>query len=201
MNAPVGADGGFVGSFKVGLKPGKYTLRVGVVDVKGGKGSLAEMPVEVPDLAKAESAGDGSSKAVLSAASLLLLRDVETVPAGGADPAHPFAAFSLGDARLIPFFGSTFRKTDQLSIFFQVYDLAVDASGVADGMATISILKDGKTPIARTQNPINTPVGGSVIGPVPLASYEPGKYVVQMKVVDKTGKKDLVQETPFEIVP
>jgi hypothetical protein len=44
-------------------------------------------------------------------------------------------------------------------------------------------------------------VGGSVIGPVPLASYEPGKYVVQLKVTDRIAKKDLSQETALEIQP
>ena len=137
-----------------------------------------------------------------SAASILLLREIEDLPAGAAnDPAHPYAAFSLGVARLVPYFGSTFHKADQISIFFQVYDLAVDAAGKADATATISILKDGKAPIARTQSAINTAVGGSVIGPVPLASYEPGKYVAQLKVTDKQGQKDFVQEAPFEVVP
>jgi GWxTD domain-containing protein len=202
MNAPVGPDGAFVGSFKMGLKPGKYTLKAGAVDVKSGKGSLSSTPIEVPDLAKVEAAADGSSRPVASAASLLLLRDIEELPAGAAnDPAHPYSAFSLGVARLLPYFGSTFHKADQISIFFQVYDLTVDAGGKADALATISILKDGKTPIARTQNPINTAVGGSVIGPVPLASYEPGKYVAQLKVADKQSQKEIVQEAPFEIIP
>jgi GWxTD domain-containing protein len=202
MMAPVGADGGFVGSFKLGLKAGKYTLKAGAVDVKGDKGSLASMPIEVPDLARQETAADGTTSSVPSAASLILLRDVEDVPAGtSADPAHPFAAFSLGAARLVPFFGGRLQKSDAVSIFYQVYDMRTDAAGTADGVATITILKDGKTPVARTSNPITTPVGGSVIGPVPLASYETGKYVVQLRVIDNKAKKDVSQDASFEVVP
>ena len=202
MNAPVGADGAFVGSFKLGLNPGKYTLKAGAVDLKGGKASLASMPIDVPDLSKEETAADGSTHPVPSAASIILLRDVEEITATTPpDPAHPYAAFNLPQARLIPLFGTTLHKADQLSIFYQVYDLAVDAAGKGDAMATVSILKDGKAPIARTQNPMNTAVGGSVIGPVPLAGYEVGKYVVQLKVSDKQAKKDLTQEAPFEVVP
>jgi GWxTD domain-containing protein len=202
MNAPVGPDGGFVGSFKLGLNPGKYTLKAGAVDLKGGKASLVSMPLDVPDLSREETAADGSTHPVPSAASIILLRDVEDVTAGApTDPAHPYAAFSLPQARLIPLFGTTLHKADQLSIFYQVYDLAVDPAGKGDAMATVSILKDGKSPVARTQNPMNTAVGGSVIGPVPLAGYEVGKYVVQLKVSDKVAKKDLTQEAPFEIVP
>ena len=200
-SAPVAADGAFLGSFKLGLKPGKYTLKAGAVDLKSGKGSLATLPIEVPDFSKVESGADGSSHPVVSAAQPLLVRDIEELPAGtNPDPAHPFAAFTLGMARLIPYFGTTFHKADSISIFFQVYDLSTDLNGKADGLATISILK-GTAPVASARNPITTAVGGSAIGPVPLASYEPGKYVVQLKVADHVAKKDLVQETPIEILP
>lgn len=57
-------------------------------------------------------------------------------------------------------------------------------------------------PVAKAPaNPIETTVGGSVIGPIPLQKVEPGRYVVQLKVTDRLGKKDLVQEVPFEIQP
>ena len=191
-SAPVGPDGAFVGSFKLGLKPGKYTLKAGAVDLKSGKGSLATLPIEVPDFSKVESGADGSSHPVVSAAQPLLVRDIEELPAGtNPDPAHPFAAITLGMARLIPYFGTTFHKADSISIFFQVYDLSPDHNGKADGLATISILR-GTAPVASARIPITTAVGGSAIGPVPLASYEPGKYVVQLKVADHVAKKDLV---------
>ena len=64
------------------------------------------------------------------------------------------------------------------------------------------MLKDGKAPIApHASNPIDTAVGGTVVGPVPLAKYDAGKYIVQLKVARPDPKKDLTQETPFEIVP
>ena len=50
--APVEADGSFVAGFKLALRPGKYTLQAGAVDEKSGKGSLATMPIEAPDLAR-----------------------------------------------------------------------------------------------------------------------------------------------------
>lgn len=204
MNAPVGPDGGFVGSFKMGLKPGKYTLKAGAVDLKGGKASLATAPIEVPNLSRVEAAADGTTQTVPSAASLILLRGVEELtPGAPTDPAHPFAAFSLPQARLLPLFGGTLHKAEELSIFYQVYDLTVGPAGKADGVATLSILKDGKAPVARNQIPIDSPngIGGSVIGPVPMSGYDVGKYVVQLKVTDKLTKKEITQETPFEIVP
>lgn len=201
MSAPVGADGAFIGSFKLGLKPGKYTLKAGAIDVKSGKGSLVSLPIEAPDFAKVETAADGTTRPQPSAAPVLLVREIEELPAGAnPDPAHPYSPFTLGSARLIPFFGTTFHKTDSITMFYQVYDLGTDLNGKADATATISLLK-GATPVANNRNPITTPVGGSAIGPVPLANFEPGKYLVRLKVEDRVSKKDVVQETPIEIVP
>jgi GWxTD domain-containing protein len=201
MTVPLGADGAFVGSFKLGLRPGKYTLKAGAVDLKSGKGSLATLPIDVPDFSKVETTADGSTRPVPSAAPVLLLREIEELPAGASpDPAHPYAAFTLGAARLYPCFGTTFHKADSLTIFYQVYDLGTDLNGLADATATVSILK-GTATVASNRTPITTAIGGSAIGPVPLAGLEPGKYVVQLKVVDRVSKKDLTQETPIEIVP
>jgi GWxTD domain-containing protein len=199
----VAADGSFVASFKLGLRPGRYTLKAGALDPKSGRGSLASQPIEVPDYDLVATAEDGTVSKVPSIASLIVLRDVEEVPAGTTDPHHPYAAFEIGAARLVPFFGQSFRKTDAVSFFYQVYDLGVDATtGKADGVTELRILRDGKTVVAKAPEArIEATVGGSVIGPVPLASYTPGRYVVELKLSDRVSKKDLVERTSFEIQP
>ena len=203
MSVPVGADGAFIASFKLGLKPGRYTLKAGAVDVKGGKASLASTAVEVPDLAKIETSPDGAQTKVPSAGSVIIVRTIEEVPAAGSDPQHPYSAFELGRVRLIPVFGGVAHKADQVEFFYQVYDLRLNpATGKADATAVVSVLKDGKTPVAKAPaNQIDTEYTGSSVGPIPLAAYEPGKYVVQLKVNDKLANKELVQEAPLEILP
>jgi GWxTD domain-containing protein len=203
MTVPVGADGAFLASFKLGLRPGKYTLKAGAVDVKGGKASLVTIPIEVPDFAKVETASDGTVTKVPSAGSVLVVRTIEELPGGTSNPEHPFSAFELGTVRLIPTFGGAARKTEQVEFFYQVYDLKVDpATGKADANAFVSILKDGKGAVARAPvNHIETEFAGSSVGPISLANFEPGKYVVQLKVADKLTKKELVQEAPLEVLP
>ena len=95
------------------------------------------------------------------------------------------------------------HKADSIEIIYWVYDLRVDpATGKADASAAVSILKDGKTPIAKAPAiQIDTETGSSSVGPVPLSGFEPGKYVIQLKVTDKIAKKDLVQEAPLEVLP
>ncbi len=201
MTLPLGADGSFVGSFKLGLKPGKYTLKAAAVDVKGGKAALATLPVEVPDFSRVETAPDGTVAKVPTAASLIVVRGIEEV--AGPDPQHPFAAFELGKVRLLPIFGGRATKAEQVEFFYQVYDLKVDpATGKADATAVLSVLKDGKTPVAKAPpNPIDTEYAGSSVGPIPLSAYEPGKYVVQLKVTDKLAKKEVVREGTLEVLP
>jgi len=185
-------DGHFIASFRISAKPGKYTLRAGAIDEKSGKGSLAELPVEVPNLNTGE----------MSAATILVLEDVQDV-VGNPDPRHPLAAFLLGKARLVPRFGAAFTKAESVSFFYQVYDLKLDEAGKASATASVSMMKaQGRTTVAKAE-PLNidTPVGGTVVGPVPLGKYEPGKYIVQLKVRDNVAKKDLTQEVPFEVKP
>jgi GWxTD domain-containing protein len=199
MTTPVGPDGSFLGSFKLGLRPGKYTLKAGVVDVKGGKASLASIPVEVPDFAKVETAPDGATSKVPTA-SIIVVKGVEELTA--AKPDDPLAAFELGHMRLNPVFGGIVHKADQVELFYQVYDLKLDpATGKANSVANVAILKDGR-PIAKAPaNTIETEFAGSSVGPIPLANFQPGKYLVQLKVTDNVAKKDLVQEVPLEVQP
>jgi len=202
-NAPVEADGSFVVGFKLALQPGKYTLNAGAVDEKTGKGSLASMPIVVPDLARVESGADGTISKLPSAGSLIVVRRIEELPGGVSDPQHPFAAFELGTARLVPAFGGVARQSEQVEFVYQVYDLKTDpVTGKADASAVVSILKDGSTPVAKAPpTPIVEERGGASVGPIPLANFGPGKYVVQLKVTDKLGKREVVQETPLEIQP
>jgi GWxTD domain-containing protein len=139
-SAPVGADGKFLASFKLALKPGKYTLRAGAVEVKGTKAGLASIPIEVPDFSQVETAADGSSKPVLTG-TVFVLRKIEDLGSTPED-SDPFAAFRMTGARLVPVFASSLRRTDTVSFFFQLYDFRVDpATGKANGTARLRLLR------------------------------------------------------------
>jgi GWxTD domain-containing protein len=193
VTAEVGADGSFVASYRMQLKPGKYSVEAGALDEKNGKGSLTTVPVDVPSFSQGE-----------LTATVLILQNVEDLPEGAKeDSQHPFAAFEMPKARLVPYFGQVLTKNDTPSFFYQFYDAQVDpATGKASGSVALSVLKDGKAPVAKAESqPFDSPVGGSVVGPVPLAKYEPGKYVVQIRINDKVANKEKTFEVPFEVKP
>lgn len=200
--AAVQEDGSFVASFGMGLPPGKYTLKAGVV-LPDGQGSLATAAVEAPDLTRVVTAADGTTSKVPSVASILFVREIEDIPAGvEKDPEYHYAAYRLGQTQLHPFFGRDLHQDDTVSFFYLIYDLQVDAaSGKADSVVAFSILKNGRTPVAQApENPVTTEVMASAIGPVPLAAYPPGDYVVQIRVTDRLAKKTVVKNEKFKIL-
>jgi hypothetical protein len=187
-------DGHFVAAYRMGLKPGKYTLRAGALEEKSAKGSVTDTPVTVPDLNTGE----------LCAATVFALQDIQELPEGSLDPHHPFAAFDLAKARLIPRFGGAFTKAESVSFFYQVYDAKVDeATGKASAMAMVTLLKDpGRGAVAKAADQsYDTAVFGTVIGPIPMQTQDVGKYILQLKVRDNVAKKDLTQEISFEVKP
>jgi GWxTD domain-containing protein len=194
-------DGSFIASYGMAFPPGEYTLNVGVL--VGDQASLVSKPIEVPDFSKVETAEDGTETLLPAVASILLIREIEELPADAApNPENPYAAFRLGRMQLIPYFGSELEQSDSVSFFYMIYNLEVDpATQKADAVVAFSILKNGRTPVAQApENPVTTPTAASSIGPVPLGAYPPGNYVVQLRVTDRLSKKTVVKNQRFSIV-
>ncbi|HJS58027.1 MAG TPA: GWxTD domain-containing protein [Vicinamibacteria bacterium] len=184
----VQADGAVLVSYRMVVKPGKYTVRSAVLD-KGGKGSVAETAVDVPDL----QTGDLVTQ-------IMLLRNVEDIPENSVDPNHPMSGFSLAKTRLEPYFGTSLAKSDPLNIFFQYYGAKLDeASGKGSVNVTVTLLR-GVRPIANApEQPFDTAIGGSIVGPIPMESYQPGTYTARVRVNDLLAQKEVVKEINFEL--
>jgi GWxTD domain-containing protein len=183
----VGADGSYVASYGVALRPGAYTMKVALLDPQTGKGSVASMPVKMPDYEAEE----------MTLSPLLVLRDVQEAPA---IPLDALSAFQLGPMRFVPHYGNVFSTQDSITLLTFIYNPKVDEATTKPSMtASFSILKDGK-PVAKAEDQsYDTQGAGPSVGPVPLAKFTPGKYVAQVKVKDNVAKKDLSEEVTFEV--
>jgi GWxTD domain-containing protein len=185
---PVAADGSFLVSFGLALKPGRYTLAVGCIDPKGERGSAVSLPFEMLDFGSPD----------LSVSPLLAFPAVEgpKAPTGQG----PFAAFALGSMRLQPRFGNVFSKADAIELVAVLYNAALDpATDKAALRASFSLLKDSR-PVARGQDQtFDTPTAVASVGPIPLASFEAGRYLARVTVTDEIAKRSAVRETAFEI--
>jgi len=182
-------DGSFVASWGLSLKPGRYKVTVAALVAEPGKGSTSAIDLEVPDF------GAGS----LSASPLVLYPD-EPAATGAADPRDPYAAMRLGSRRIRPRLGNVFTTTDALVVVAALYGGKPDgATGLASLRARYTILKDGK-PVARgAPDAFQTSDAVASVGPIPLASYAPGAYVVRLDVTDEVTKQTLRQEAALEI--
>jgi len=191
MLVEVQPDGSFVASYRLGAKPGKYRLSLAVLDTNSSKGSVASQPLEVPDY------GTGS----LTIAPILALQAVEE--GAKKDAQHPMEAFRLGQIRFVPRYGHVFHPSDAITVSYQYYDAAVDPNTQKPNtVAKIRILRAGGGAVAEgPEDSFDTAVAGTVVGPVSLASYAPGKYKIQLKVMDNVAGKVHTQEAAFEVAP
>jgi GWxTD domain-containing protein len=189
--APVGADNNVVVAYRIFLKPGKYTLRYGVVDDKTGKGSANSESIDVPDLNKGE----------LSVASVWVLADIVDHP-NDADPKDALGAFVLGKSLMTPRFGNAFSKSETPMFFYNASDGAVDPTTSKPSVTIgLTLAKGTKTLAKAPDQDFDTPYVASAVGPVPLDKYEPGIYTAKLKVRDNVAKKDVTVEQTFEIKP
>jgi GWxTD domain-containing protein len=177
---------GLVASYGLTLKPGRYTLKVGLM--AGVKGAVATAPLEVPDF---QAPG-------LKLGSLLVYP--ETKDAAGLDPQGAYGAFAVGALRLQPRFGNVFAKDEALQAVCVLSGGQADpGTGKPSVRARYSFLKDGK-PVAKGQDETyDTPMAAAALGPVPLSSFGPGRYVVRLEVTDVVAQKTETRDTAFEI--
>lgn len=186
----VAADGSFVASSGLTLRPGKYTVQLGVLDGQSQKGSVASVPVEVPDF--------GAGGVVIS--EIMVLSDVQDNAA--ANPKSPLAAFYLGSMQMVPRFGDAFTKGDAIQLLALIYNAQTDPATVKASLtAQYSIMKNGQPVTSSEEQAFDTPQAVTAVGPVPLGKFSDGSYTVRLKVVDKLAKKEVVKETTFAVKP
>jgi GWxTD domain-containing protein len=185
-DAEVQADGSAVVSYGMALKPGPYTLNVAVLDPKSNKGTVVTEKIDVPSFGGSE----------LTITPLVILREIAE-GAGSAQDA--MAAFTLGSTRFIPNFANTFSTSESLTVLAAMYDAKLADTGKPSFTYSYSILKNG-SPVAETESTTSDSTQETPsVGPVPLAKYGPGKYVVRLKVKDNVAGKDYTKEAGFEI--
>jgi hypothetical protein len=175
-----------VGSWGLTLKPGHYKLTVAAQ--LADKGSVASLDLEVPDF----------GGKTLAASPLLAYPDEPQPAAAGAG--DPYVALRLGTMRLRPRLGNVFVPSDSLMVVAALYGAKLDsASGKASLKARYSILKDGR-PVARgAEDVYETADAVASVGPIPLAAYASGSYLVRLDVTDAVAGQSLQRETSFEI--
>jgi VWFA-related protein len=174
------------------LGTGSYTVDLIVRDRLSGKSAARREKLELP----LDDSNFGSTEPVLS-------RHAEPVkPNTGAGD-----VFTEANVQIRPSPSREFRSTDNLIVFFQLYNAAVSRdTGTPLVRVTVTLMKDGK----QAARPIDYQLTETASDPMPhltfakyikLASLSPGKYSALIESRDLVQQKVVKQDVAFEIVP
>lgn len=166
------------------------------------KAGLLKTSVTVPDLA-----AEFTTSSVLVADKVNVLSEPLSMDEARERP------FSFGLQELEPAADMDFSKADELSIFFQVYNPGLTASGKPDLTLEYNFHRmegdeekffNKTNPQAVNESnlppqfdPARFPVPGGIT--VPLKSFGEGKYRLEIKVTDKTSSKVLTRNVNFTV--
>ena len=172
---------GVIYNYRAPVTPGLYLVKAAARDSRGGQVGSAAQWIEIPDLSKKQ----------LALSSIHLGgREV----GGGAKDAKgaPQIQFSV-DRR--------FTRSSRLSFLAFVYNAA---SNGADLSVTVRVLRDNKAVVAAparklVPEPGSDPARLPVTGAVSLGQLPPGRYEIEIAVLDNVARQSASERIWFEI--
>jgi VWFA-related protein len=179
------------------LSPGKYRMKFLVRENLSGKMGTFDMRFVVPDLA--------ADSAVLKTSSVIWSNQREPFKAAvgaaekgrGAIRAARPNPLVVGDEKVVPSITKVFRRDQNMTISFDVYDAAPDPANLRARRIAVSMSlfneKGAKAfeagPLKATELATTRPNAVPVELQVPLKGLAPGRYTCQLNVIDEVGRK------------
>src|SRR5262245_18648728 len=203
--ATIGGDGKV--SRYLQVKPGDYDLFVAVKDKgtveKADKNYMPKVGVLKKDLTIPD-----YNKAELGTSSMLLSTAIQPVAGGQTADDDPYI---FGQMQIVPSRDGKYKKTDTLSVVYWVYGASGDATGKPDLTIENSFNQktaDGEKFFNKTQpqavngqSPYTVSAGIPNFLEVPLVSFAPGDYRLEIKITDKPSGKTVTQNITFTVLP
>ena len=200
----LGADGTL--SRYLQVKPGDYDVYVAVKD-KGTVEKVDKNYTPRVGLLKKELTVPDFTKPELVTSSMLLSSGIQPAPAGQTAENDPYI---FGQMQIVPSKEGKYKKTDTLSVVYWVYGASGDAAGKPDLTVENSFNQktaDGEKFFNKTQpqalnsqSPYNVAMGIPNFLEVPLVSFAPGDYRLEIKITDKPSGKTVTQSVNFTVM-
>lgn len=174
------------------LSPGSYRLNVVVKDIVGGNMTNQELALHVPRYEEDK----------LAASSVMLADLIEKVPM------RDIAAgqFVIGDSKVRPRVGESFKRDERMGIFVQFYNFQPDEkTKKPDASIEYVVVRNGDNKqIWNFTEDVKSMPGASaqqvtVEKLLPLKTLDPGQYTLKMKVTDKLRNQILNQDATFSV--
>ncbi len=175
------------------LRPGLYRLDLVIKDVQSGNVGVVNTRLAVPRYEDDK----------LEASTLILADQIERVPAKQVG----LGQFVLGSSKVRPKLNAEFTPNDRLGIFLQVYNLKVDGNThKADAAIEYHVrrVKDQKEvfSLAETNEKLHqTGEQLTVEKIMPLGSFEPGRYKLEIQATDQLSKQTISRSAEFTVKP
>ncbi len=188
-------DGSEIYQKQIPLKPGRYKLSVDAKDIVGGNQTTYYVALDVPHM-------DEDS---LSASSLILADRIEQVDRKSIGTGQ----FVIGTYKVRPRMDATFKRdSDKLGIYLQLYNFKPDEkTHKPDGTIDFEIVKNGaKEPVFNYSEPLTAKgnMGGAsqltIAERLPLTTFQPGDYTLNIKVFDKNRNKTVNETASFKVI-
>jgi hypothetical protein len=174
------------------LPPGSYGLKFLARENQSGKMGTFETKFMVPELSASE------KTLQLSSVVLSSQREPLTAAVGGAGVKKKVAELDplvQDGQRLVPSITRAFRKDQNLLVFLEVYDPALDPQSRTSSLtANVSFFLGGKkafeSPGVRLSRDAKAPRGAVPLQfQIPLEKLPPGQYTCQINIVDEVGRR------------
>ncbi len=188
------AQGSVVFQKLIPLIPGRYHLTVVAKDTVSGNLQNYDAALDVPRF----------EEDVFGNSSLVLADMLEKVPTNSIGKGQ----FVIGTDKVRPRVDATFKRDEIMYIFMMIYNFQPDEkTHKADGSVTYQIFKKGSNEVlAEISDDVSALTKGGGASQViaerklPLQNFEPGDYILKMKVTDKTRDETLTPSAPFKVI-
>ncbi len=191
------------------VPPGEYDVYLAVKERNTGdkkqkpKLTVFRQPLTVPDFRGDE----------MTTSSLVVASKIDQLPAPLSEDEQRENPFTIGLLQVIPKVGTKFAKTDELGVYFNIYNEALDADKKPNIQIDFLFYRkqaDGEKKIANSEPQV---ISAARLPPQfdvakhqifgcqtwPLTSFQPGDYRLEMKITDKVAGKSLTREVNFSV--
>lgn len=194
------------------LPPGEYDVYIAMRErpsrdrkAPPPKTAALVQPLTVPDMSKS-----------LTTSSIIMAKSLEAAPGGAqlTGQEQLEAPYTISGYQLVPSYASTIPKSGELLFVFFIYNEGVAASGKPDLDVDYNFFRAAEekpfSKLATTSfNATTLPgqfdvnVGHQVfVGQgIPLTSFAPGDYKLEIKITDKTNSQVITRNVPFTVTP
>jgi hypothetical protein len=194
--------------------PGDYDVYFGIRLAADEANKKKDQPVRVIVLKQGETLPNFWN-GELTTSTVVVTNKVDQVQGQVSPDAARERPYLFGSTEFVPSEKNTFKKADELSVVFQVYNPKLEA-GKPDVTIEYTFhqkLPEGEKYFNKTNPqqlnaqtlPPNFDVTATQMLPggqsVPLASFPPGDYRMEIKVTDKLANKSLTRDVFFTVLP